>query len=280
MIGVQPAPLATSRVLNIAVEQGPVPPRWEASITKPWFCGEVDRALVTLEGSSVYVANGDTVVIDCPDPQQRSTIDYLIYAQALRLALIQRDQFCMHASVVRSPNGQTVAITGESMAGKSTATIGLLLRGWSFVCDDVAEVEVSNGRATLVPHERPVHLSDAALRLIGADPQIGRELPGRQKRVVSLEADLRPGNLDHIVRLIKHRGDDVLSREVGRAEAISIIGGHSECRGLCQLPQTRPKFFEWTTGIAKTVPVSEVSRPVQQDSYAGVVEAIAAAVGQ
>lgn len=52
-----------------------------------------------------------------------------------------------------------------------------------------------------VPHERPLHLSDPAARLLGGDPASGRELPGRAKRAYHLAGDLTARPLAAVVHL-------------------------------------------------------------------------------
>lgn len=268
----------TREVVGVPILDGRVPEPWAAPISSPRVCADEQRVLVRQLGVGLYVEHGQRVVIEAADAAERLDFDYLAYALAARLVLIQRHRFTLHASLVISPDGQAVAITGDSMAGKSTATAMLIRDGWRFACDDTVEVEVAAGRATAVPHARPVHLADSAARLLGAEPAAGRHLPGRHKRAYALSGDLARRDLAMIVRLRAEGDGAPRSHRLSPPAAAPVVGAHSDMAGICHLPALRPAYFAWTTQLVSAVPVVDVVRPVGVDSVSAVADVIAAAL--
>ena len=56
---------------------------------------------------------------------------------------IQQGKLPIHGSALATPEGGAILIAGESGAGKSTLTAELLKRGYRFLADDMAVVDIS-----------------------------------------------------------------------------------------------------------------------------------------
>jgi hypothetical protein len=270
-----PPPGPTREVLGIPVVDGKVPGRWSGAFQTEQIVADSDRVLIRQGDAALYVAHGYEVVVETRSEKERLDYDYLAYALASRVLLRQRRRFCLHATMIVSPQGQGIAITGDSMAGKSTTTMELMRRGWRFVCDDVLEVRLEGGVAVAVPFERPIHLSDASARLLGADPEIGRHLPVRDKRVFSLAGDLEPKPLVGIVRLRLGVGA-VTWQPLSALEALPLIAVHSDPLGTCQHPALRSDFLAWGAGVVAHTPLCDVVRPAIGTSIIEVADAVAA----
>ncbi len=273
-----PQPI-TTRVLDIDVIEGPTPPEWDAAIQLPGFFADADRVLVVHPEVRLFVTR-DAVVVEAASREHRCAYDYLVYAWALKLVLQLNRRHSLHASIVSSPQGNTVAIAGQSMAGKSTTMAALLRRGWTFLCDDIAEVDVSGPSPQLVPHERPVHLSPRALEILGLDPGFGKDLPGREKQVVHLHSDLQPRRLDSIVLLRTAPDCDVVvAAPVSPSTAVATVGALSDAYGMGYLTPFRGSFFSWSSSLASSVPVIAVTRPRTGDSIQTVADTVSSVLG-
>ena len=272
MLGPPPGPTRT--VVDREVVEGPTPPPWAARVDNERLLADHDRALVRHGPASVYVAHGTQVLVSAPDAGTRLAYDYLVYAYALRLLLLQRRRFTLHATLVEAPDGRTVAVTGTSTVGKTTASIELVRRGWRLVCDDVVEAGLGEDAVVVTPHPRPVHLADDSARRFGVDPALGRELPGRFKRVYSSPPDPRPRDLSAIVRIEVVRGTAVTARPLPPAHAVPVLAMHSDPNEICELPEYRADYLSWVGGLASHVAVLDVGRPAHGDSVDAVTDAI------
>ncbi|HEX8482800.1 MAG TPA: HprK-related kinase A [Allosphingosinicella sp.] len=144
----------------------------------------------------------------------------------LQMALGQKRFLLLHAASVER-DGRALLITGHSGAGKST--LGALLgeRGWRFMGDEFALLDLEDGR--LHPFPRAVSLKNESLGLLkGVDPaRLGPVLTGTPKGTIR---HLRP-NREAVERmaeparpvliLFPRFGRDLVPavREVGGAEA-------------------------------------------------------------
>jgi HprK-related kinase A len=144
----------------------------------------------------------------------------------LQMALGQKRYLLLHAASVER-DGRALLMTGHSGAGKST--LGALLgeRGWRFMGDEFALLDLADGR--LHPFPRAVSLKNESLGLFdGVDPdRLGPVLSGTPKgRIRHLrpnrEAVARMGEPATPVMILFPRfGRDLdpVVREVGAAEA-------------------------------------------------------------
>lgn len=144
----------------------------------------------------------------------------------LQMALGQKRFLLLHAASVER-EGRALLMTGHSGAGKST--LGALLgeRGWRFMGDEFALLDLDDGR--LHPFPRAVSLKNESLDLFdGVDPaRLGPVLTGTPKGTIrhlrpNDEAVARMGEpAKPVIILFPRFGRDLepIVREVGAAEA-------------------------------------------------------------
>lgn len=83
----------------------------------------------------------------------------------LQMALGHRRQLLLHASAVER-DGRALLMTGASGSGKSTLSALLGQRGWRFLGDEFALVDLRNG--ALRPFPRPISLKNESIGLFPA----------------------------------------------------------------------------------------------------------------
>ncbi|GAB2974413.1 hypothetical protein [Nocardioides montaniterrae] len=269
------APGLTEAVLGVPVEHGDVPPPWAAAVVQdPWFWADHDRLRFAADGAELYV-EAERVVFSAPDELVRAQADWLLYSTAARAMLTFRRDYNLHASLVLAPSGGAVAVLGDSGAGKSTTTIELLRRGWSLGSDDVVVVRHGEDGAVAHPVDRPIHLSEAAVRLLGGDPRLGRPIPDTTKRAYVASADLTPRPLAALVVLSSTAaGDEVTARQVDGLAAVPTIAISADRYGIGKLPEHRADFLAWTTRLCHDVPIWDLRRPPAGETVDAVADAI------
>lgn len=144
----------------------------------------------------------------------------------LQMALGWRRHLLLHASCVEK-DGRALVMTGESGSGKSTLSALLGERGWRFLGDEFALLDLADG--TLHPFPRLVSLKNAAIaeleRLVSDPARWGPLLADTPKgairhlvppagAIARMAEPARPALL-----LFPRFGPPLAERPVGRAEA-------------------------------------------------------------
>ena len=123
---------------------------------------EVRRTAHRLPARRRYVVFGDGEAFG-EDVRRREVLPYLEWAVNWRVIARCTDCLLVHAASM-SRNGQGVVFAGQSGAGKSTLVAGLLARGWQYLCDEFAMIEVDTLR--LLPFPKAVCVKAGAFDLI------------------------------------------------------------------------------------------------------------------
>jgi hypothetical protein len=85
----------------------------------------------------------------------------------MAILLNQRGRLVLHASAVNL-RGNGIAFLGASGDGKSSVAASLLMRGHSFVVDDIAAIELQHGKAVLYPGFPQLRLATEAAQSMRA----------------------------------------------------------------------------------------------------------------
>jgi hypothetical protein len=93
-----------------------------------------------------------------------------------------KDYLLFHAAVVGLPTGQTLVLPAPTGRGKSTLVAGLILRGFTYLSDELAPLDPITRR--IYPYERPIALHRSSVDL----------LPGLSSRITRPPLD-RNGDL-------------------------------------------------------------------------------------
>ena len=265
----------TTRVLDVDVEESSVELPGAAPEHYAIDVSDDARAVTVRYGPvGVSITDGQAIRVHAPDAAARSTHDFLAYGVGARTLLWQRRRFNLHAALLTSPTGETVALTGLSGAGKSSTTLSLIERGWEFDGDDVIEVTPGPDGAVARAVPRPMHLSDTAARRAGVDPAWGREIPGRGKRAYAVQLSDLDRQLARIVVLGSTSTPRAETAVLGPLEAVPLLAHLSDGWGLCHRLDVRAEYLAWVASLCRTVPVRRVDRPVEGDSFDEVADLV------
>ena len=173
----------------------------------------------------------------------------------LQMALGQKRFLLLHAASVER-DGRALLMTGHSGAGKSTLAALLGERGWRFMGDEFALLDLDDGR--LHPFPRAVSLKNEAVGLFeGADPgRLGPVLSGTPKGTIrhlrpNPEAVARMGEPARPALILFPRFGRELEpavREVGAAEAFMRL-----TQASTNYVALGERGFEALTGLIATV---------------------------
>ncbi|RVU42245.1 hypothetical protein EA187_16795 [Lujinxingia sediminis] len=221
------------------------------------------------EGQGAIAYAGWRFSFDLPDrhiayePPESSdwALDTLLERIVLPIALLTTDRplVALHGSALRCPGGDTIAIIGDSGAGKSTTALGLVRRGATLLADDLVLIDV----------ERRLLLAGASsLRLAlphSAIPEARVSLPTPSpdpKRIFVLpeaQASGRELPLTHIFSLggepESERDFELSQARGGRAAALLL----SQCFAFSQsAPEDGEARFRRAMRLLRTTPLTRI----------------------
>ncbi|HEX5183681.1 MAG TPA: HprK-related kinase A [Allosphingosinicella sp.] len=212
-----------------------------------------------------------------PDAAPSSLTHGLLAAEMgmnLQMALGQRRFLLLHASAAER-DGRALLMTGHSGAGKSTLAALLGERGWRFLGDEFALVDLESG--ALHPFPRAISLKNEALGLFGgvAPERLGPILDGTPKGRIR---HLRPNGeaiarMDEIARpaliLFPRFGRDLVRdiRPVGAAEAfVRLTQASTNYVALAE------RGFDALSGLVNGAPARAIDYPDTDTAMALVDE--------
>lgn len=248
--------------LGISVRRGVVPRSLAEGRRLPGGVTVADRAtLVRFPEGALLVEDGTTATVDWPDGSEVPS--WVIESWTVSLAMVQRGNLCLHASVV-AVDDRIIAIAGGSGAGKSTTVMALAARGHSLLTDDVAIVELRADGAWVLPYQRSVHLlPDAAAALdvdFAALPPLAAFPEKSAYRPAAPPTDPRP--IHAVVLLVpSERIDAPGMRELRGVEKVQSTMAHAGRPVTSPAIMGEGRYFAALTELAARTPVYLLERP-------------------
>lgn len=95
-----------------------------------------------IKGVATYhIYNGDTIIIEPCENADLTILRVYILGSVLGLVLLQRNMVAIHGGAIVI-DGKGCVFTGDKGAGKSTITTALRNKGYKFLSDDVASINM------------------------------------------------------------------------------------------------------------------------------------------
>lgn len=280
---VDPSTLSEAQRFGISVACGDVPPDLVCDPPRPrWLQVTREQVLVRLPRQwRILVSQGTDVVVQVPigaDPAE--DMSWVVDTWGMPIALMQRGLLSLHASTVNI-NGHTLALAGNSRAGKSTTAWGLHQRGHRLLVDETTLCEVTPRAVTAHPYRRRVHLTREATEHFGLDDRMTRPVgkSGSKVSVASQPADIAPTTLDRVVVLNASRNVGAIKVEtLAGSDAIPTLARMTERRGLARIILGAQQYLDLLTDMTANTDTVLLTRPTESwclDEVLETVEALA-----
>lgn len=195
----------------------------------------------------------------------------------MAILAMQQGKLAFHCSALVSPEGKALLIAGESGAGKSTLTAELLNRGYRFLADDMAVVDISEKDGPWVYPSFPyMKLCRDAARRQGYAPEDLLYIDEKKDKFLVPCIDVfrrEKARLERFVFL------GMLSeKEPGKVRTDRITGPDSMLvykenlflRHLWKRQNPGMEIWQNCLKMAEQIPVCSVKRPAAGDSTAEV----------
>jgi hypothetical protein len=181
--------------------------------------GNGSTIVYTSERNAAFkISNGKEVTVDLASLESKEEIVLNLLGPLLRLVLLQRGEFVLHASVVQV-GAQTALFIAPSGHGKSTIAAGLYDRGYDVLSDDTGIVRFESGPHVLAgPSVLKLHAESAARIDRGTEPVFSDELESG-KRFYYLTDNETPDRTSLDVAYLLKPGDTVELESVSARDA-------------------------------------------------------------
>lgn len=227
-----------------------------------------DRAeheLMVTASDGTYTTSEDGAEVATSPTAEQAVIDVLRLLNE-RVLHDSSGTVRLHAGAV-AKDGRALVLVGESGRGKSTLTASLVRRGWDYLSDEVAIIDVAT-RAVL-PYAKALDLGDQACHLAGIDqPDL---------RLGAPKSKVLPGSLGNVGSGDAKLGLIVLVDEP--AERLAPVTALVQLLAGTFAPTADdPSCLDALARIAEEIPVVGIRRAPSDDMVASV-SALAAAHG-
>ncbi len=190
----------------------------------------------------------------------------------LQMALGQKRYLLLHASSAEK-DGRALIMTGESGAGKSTLSALLGERGWRFMGDEFALLDLEDGR--LWPFPRAVSLKNGAIRVMESEVAADRFGPLISDTPKGDIRHMRPNDLALAGMGQAAKPALILFPRFGESEAVRPVG---QAEIFMRLTQASTNYvtlgaagFDALTGLVANCPAAAIDYP-DTDAAIGLVE--------
>jgi hypothetical protein len=151
----------------------------------------------------VFPPENNCIIVIC-SPAKVSFVPAALIGIGMGILLHRRGILCLHGAALRI-NGRTIALLGESGAGKSTTSAALITRGAIPLSDDLVSLRPQDGCFFVEPGSTGFRLNEAAVGKILVDESTLTRLPWVDKLLwdvrPSCMSDLQAQPLDAIYLL-------------------------------------------------------------------------------
>lgn len=214
-------------------------------------------------GVRFYVKDGRDIIVDEDYYQNPETVSVYLLGSIMGAVLYMRGIIPMHASAVQTEMG-AILFCGKSGAGKSTIAHALQQRGYNAITDDVAPIQVINGKPFVHPGYNQFKLWQNSLEMNGIEnANYPRIRDSFEKYYVDFHqnAENKPYPLYKIYHLTTHLDTGLLTiKKTDSEERLKIIK-NSVFRPACVKGLNREtEQFIAIVSLAN-LPVSTITRP-------------------
>jgi hypothetical protein len=266
---------------GVRVELGAVPGRPLSPERPADFFVESGDLVLVVRGVGRFLASGGTrVIVDAEPGATEEDLRLYVSGSVLGAIALQRGQLPLHASAVEIRDGECVAFTGLSGAGKSSLAAHFTRSGHRLVADDVCVLAERDDGYAVWPGPSRIKLAPDALASLRRDSS-GLEPTGGTREKYHFDvgagrvASMEPVRLSAIFLLAWGEGSPRAVPMTG-LDAIDAIGGHTYRQEFVRPLGLEADWLRAVAKVARNVPLYRLIRPAGHDRAEAVIEQVIA----
>lgn len=246
------------------IKLGPVPDHLsKTTSTNLQYEAFKDDFLLKIESVAKYrVIEGKYITIHSKDNATLEEIRLFLLGSVMGALLHQKGMLPIHGSCV-AKDGKGFIITGNSLAGKSTLAAGLCKKGYSFVTDDIAVVDIRNeNKYSVFPGIPYLKLWKDVIHHIDEKKELKRVSPYFEKYRIPIDIP-EPHKLNMLEKIIvlsaTHSGYQY--EEVSGAQKFNLLRQNTYRLQYVEKLNQTAIHFKNLSRMARAVRVFNVRRP-------------------
>ncbi len=228
--------------------------------------------------ATIRVGGGNLITVEPLPGGDQGVIRQLLLGWALGGIFHQRGMLPLHASALCDGRDCIVFCAGSG-AGKSTLAAAFLNRGFTYLDDNVALVNLRQDGCFVAPGAPELRLWDDSLSALAFEHRVAGPIrPGASKWSVSAGERFHPREAPiRRVFILRRTADRGLSfAELSGALKFRSLMEHVFGLGLVCDPQSRGRLFQLVRELAARVAATEIRLPAKMPSPAALCESILA----
>lgn len=213
------------------------------------------------------ISNGNEIIVEVAKEADMQLMKVYLMCSCLGFIMIQRNMIAIHGGVIEMDD-KAVIFTGDRGAGKSTLTTALRQKGYNFISDDVASIEIDK-----VPYVMPgfpyQKLCESAMDKFGYDKESHTSFMSDKEVkyiVPALDQFVYEGReLVGIVKLTVGDVNEVTIEEIRGAEKLNnIIENIYRGEYIKYLGKMDSIYLKQCIDIAKNIRFFKITRPANK----------------
>lgn len=214
------------------------------------------------ETGNMYAENGNKVLIEAFEPENRQSIELYLNGSVTGAILHQRKQMPLHASSFQY-KGHGIALSGDTGAGKSSITLGFINKyGASFLTDDITPILINN-HVEISPIGDSLKLWKNALEQLNPEEKdLTRIRSDIEKFFYPLESQTPRSELRSIYFLQVSDQKQITIEEIKGADKFELIFDNIYRKEYLEgMVETKLAYFKTIAELAESVDCFVFKRP-------------------
>lgn len=221
-----------------------------------------------------FLIEADRITVDPAPGASREAVRLMLVGSVLGLFLRRRGLLTLHGNAVASGDGAAVFL-GASGAGKSTLTAALHRRGFRFMSDDVAALDLSGPSVTLRPGLPRLKLWPDAAEAFGETPEgRPRAHPGFDKRIHPVETRVAAGARRLLAVYVLEPGEAPSLTPLPPADALVEMIRHAHLPRSLRVTGDDARHFEQSAELVRRIPARRLVRGASFDQLPRLLDLI------
>lgn len=218
----------------------------------------------TVDGKVTFqIENGKNINYNTIKDCDEKTIVLYLLGSAFGAIMVQNGEYPLHGSSLYK-NGKGVCIVGDSGAGKSSLSAGMLLFDWKVVTDDVARLSFLDEKLYVNSSYPSMKIwSNTAkkldLNVSIYDNVIGREEKYYYRNKSSFRSKL--SSLNYIFEIQKGDVSKILIEKMSLKETLEVLISNTYRLFLVEFSELNVNHFYYMSKVCKYINCYRITRP-------------------